>query len=307
MPRRPDIAPYRDAIRAAFPDVRVERCTYLAEGWDSVAVEVDGALVFRFPKRAEVAEWLAWEIRLTAALGPVLPVPIPRFTHVAPAAGGRLPFAGYPKLGGVRLDRAPELLDDHPALGAQLAAFLTALHRFPRERAVACGVPDTTWPGWVARWEALRDEVMPAADPLLTVAERAAAARRWAAFLAELRARDVAVTPVHHDLAAEHVLVAPDGARVTGVIDWGDAMIGDPALDFAGFFALGGAALVARLLVGYDRDADDRLPARAAWYARLGPFHELRFGLREHLPEHVAAGLAGIRQLLGGADRDATR
>lgn len=302
-----DIAPYRESIRAAFPELRVERCAYLAEGWDSVAVEVNGALVFRFPKRTEVAEWLAWEIRLTAALAPALPVPIPRFTHVAPAASGRPPFAGYPKLGGVGLDGAPGLLDAHPTLVAQLAAFLAALHDFPRERAVACGVPDTTWPGWVARWEAMRDEVMPAAAPLLTAGERTAAERFWAALLAELRSRDVAVTPVHNDLAPEHVLVAPDGARVTGVIDWGDAMIGDPALDFAGFAGLGGAALVGRLLAGYDRSADDRLPARAAWYARLGPFHELRFGLRMSLEGHVAAGLAGVRRLLGAADWDAPR
>jgi aminoglycoside phosphotransferase (APT) family kinase protein len=34
---------------------------------------------------------------------------------------------------------------------------------------------------------------------------------------------------IHGDLGAEHIFV--DGGRVTGVIDWGDAVIGDPDLD----------------------------------------------------------------------------
>jgi hypothetical protein len=34
---------------------------------------------------------------------------------------------------------------------------------------------------------------------------------------------------IHGDLGAEHVFV--DGDRITGVIDWGDAAIGDPAID----------------------------------------------------------------------------
>jgi aminoglycoside phosphotransferase (APT) family kinase protein len=37
------------------------------------------------------------------------------------------------------------------------------------------------------------------------------------------------LTFIHGDLGAEHVFV--DGDRITGVIDWGDAAIGDPAID----------------------------------------------------------------------------
>ena len=36
-------------------------------------------------------------------------------------------------------------------------------------------------------------------------------------------------TLIHGDLGAEHVFV--DAGRITGIIDWGDAAIGDPALD----------------------------------------------------------------------------
>ena len=49
---------------------------------------------------------------------------------------------------------------------------------------------------------------------------------------------------LHGDFAAEHVLLAQDGTP-TGVIDWSDAILGDPALDLAGLLHWGGAPLLA--------------------------------------------------------------
>jgi aminoglycoside phosphotransferase (APT) family kinase protein len=36
----------------------------------------------------------------------------------------------------------------------------------------------------------------------------------------------------HNDLGIENVLVDPDTAAVTGVLDWADAALVDPAYDF---------------------------------------------------------------------------
>ncbi len=79
----PATNPYRAAIAAAFPALPIRTMRFLAAGWDSTVWEVNGDLVFRFPKRAEVAEWLLREIALLPALAPVLPVPVPRFDYVA--------------------------------------------------------------------------------------------------------------------------------------------------------------------------------------------------------------------------------
>lgn len=49
---------------------------------------------------------------------------------------------------------------------------------------------------------------------------------------------------VHNDLWAEHILVDPRSGSVSGIIDWGDAVISDPAVDFASVY------LVRREVVG---------------------------------------------------------
>src|SRR5690349_14944800 len=95
--RSPDTVPVRRAIEAMFPELRVESAVFLGEGWDSSAWEINGALVFRFPKRAEVATWLRKEIDLLPDLAAALPAAIPTFTYVAPSGAPddpALPFVG---------------------------------------------------------------------------------------------------------------------------------------------------------------------------------------------------------------------
>ncbi|MYR63872.1 phosphotransferase, partial [Streptomyces sp. SID625] len=61
---------------------------------------------------------------------------------------------------------------------------------------------------------------------------------------AQLAARSHAAVLVHHDLKGEHLVLSPDG-RVRGVLDWTDAVIGDPAEDIAGLaLAVGSPAAV---------------------------------------------------------------
>ena len=58
----------------------------------------------------------------------------------------------------------------------------------------------------------------------------------------------------HGDLKAAHILV--EAGRLAGVIDWGDAVVGDPLWDIARFAHRADAGSVSLLLAGYD-------PARA--------------------------------------------
>src|SRR5262249_52882689 len=87
---------------------------------------------------------------------------------------------------------------------------------------------------------------------------------------------------VHADLGPEHLLV--ESGRLAGVIDWGDARIGDPALDYAW------------LLHGpfSDWDVDPELRRRARIYHRLAPWYEAHYGVFTAQPDHTEAGLAGI-------------
>ncbi|RJQ74462.1 aminoglycoside phosphotransferase family protein [Pseudonocardiaceae bacterium YIM PH 21723] len=84
-------------------------------------------------------------------------------------------------------------------------------------------------------------------------------------FLRELRTLPIRGL-IHNDLKGEHLLITPDG-RLSGVIDWADAIIGDLAEDVAGLvLSVGGMAAVRIALdAGYDLELCVRGLGIARW------------------------------------------
>ncbi|HEY0872301.1 MAG TPA: phosphotransferase [Vicinamibacterales bacterium] len=88
-------------IDAQFLELAPARVHLLGEGCDSVAFEVNGTWVFRFPKNADVARQLDFESRMLPMLAAHLSTPIPEFRYRgAPSDIYPYAFAGYPKLPG---------------------------------------------------------------------------------------------------------------------------------------------------------------------------------------------------------------
>lgn len=86
----------------------------------------------------------------------------------------------------------------------------------------------------------------------------------------------------HGDLKAGHLLV--DGDRLAGVIDWGDAVVGDPVWDIARFAHRADASSVSLLLEGYDPGemlVDDlawRIPLYGALWQLVDAIADHRLG-----------------------------
>lgn len=103
----------------------------------------------------------------------------------------------------------------------------------------------------------------------------------------------------HNDLGIEHVLVTPgpDGLAVSGVIDWGDAAITDPAYDLGLLLRdLGPGALRLALETYATRSRPDPGTAeRAVFYARCTLLEDLAFGLETGRAAYVAKSRAGWR------------
>jgi aminoglycoside phosphotransferase (APT) family kinase protein len=80
----------------------------------------------------------------------------------------------------------------------------------------------------------------------------------------------------HNDLGSEHVLI--DAGTVTGVIDWGDAAIVDPAYDFGLLLRDLGSGGFEAALAAYSRPVAG-LRERAWFYARCAVLEDLAFDL----------------------------
>jgi aminoglycoside phosphotransferase (APT) family kinase protein len=234
------------------------------DGWDFKVLILEDERVVRVPRSAASAEDLEKEARLLPALAPALPVEVPRFEHVS-----REPwFVVY------RLIRGVPLKDEDPD---GVRAFLEALHSFD------VGELAVPQPDWVGIYRRHAEDWRRVVLPLLDAGER----RRGDALLEEIEALSgFEPALVHGDLGPSHLLCR-DG-RLVGVIDWADAKIGDPAVDYA--WLLNGPFP--------DWDVDGDLRSRTLVYHRLGPWFEVEYGLRTERPEWVRSGLAGVMSRL---------
>ena len=288
-------------IRRCFPAFRVQSISYLSEGWSSTVWEVNGSHVFRFPKRPAIDSGLRKEIRLLPGLAPALSLPIPQFDFVwqgGPEYEGV--FVGYPKLPGVELlphdwttqtARAPR----------QLGEFLTSLHRFPLSLAMALGISGGDGTSWREEYQALYETVQRRVGPLLDEPTQDNLSRVWREFVDEPANFQFQPAPIHRDLCAEHILFDPGQGCITGIIDWEDAAIGDPAFDFTGLLGLG-PGFVQEAFAAYRGPRDGAMLNRARFYRAIVPCHETLFGLECGLPQHITAGLKELQDRFGRSD-----
>lgn len=178
--------------------------------------------VVRAPRRPTAAAALDTEARLLPVLGRHLPVSVPQ-----PAGRAALPEGGfcqvYPFIAG-RPVRRGEIVAGSP-LAAQVGRALAALHEVdPR------AVEDVGLPAYSA--DEYRQRRLSDVDRAAQTGHvPAALLARWERELEKVAQWRFVPTLVHGDLAREHVLVH-EGA-LSGIIDWADACVADPADDLA--------------------------------------------------------------------------
>lgn len=242
-------------------------------GWDARATLVDGRWVDRTPRRTEiepqlrreaaVLPWLAARLRL--------PVPIPRIVSERPLTLRHALIVGA---------ACPGTSASH---GAAVGDFLAQLHAVDSDEAVRRGARDAVTSFTEA--QGIRDRMERDVLPRLAAdvqAEAAALLRRMARPCDDPRL-------IHGDLGPEHIRVVDE--QVSGVIDWGDSGVSDPALDLAWTVYGSAPEFSEALLAAYG--PDDEVLARGRDWHLIGPWHEVLFGLDTAQPDYVESGLAG--------------
>jgi aminoglycoside phosphotransferase (APT) family kinase protein len=275
----------RELVDELFPQLGAHSVVAIEEGWDSLVLDVDSEWIVRVPRREPVREILELEVRLLPELAPALPVPIPRFEHVADGVRA----VAYRKLEGEPVDVS------RARFGAELGRFLSALHAFPVERARELGVAGHDR-GWHAHYDEFAHGLLGRVGGMLGD-DRPRAEEMISAYLDEPANFTFEPRLIHADLAPEHVLAR--GEELTGVIDWSDTIIGDPGLDFAWALNRTPPDFGEAVLRTYGSD-DPSLRDRALFFHRFAPWYHLHYGVYFDQPAYVESGLADVRSRLPG-------
>jgi aminoglycoside phosphotransferase (APT) family kinase protein len=281
----------REVLGRRRSDLARAPITYLGSGLDNAAYRVGSDLVARISTATHPAERSARvrrESRLLAAVADLSPLPVPR-PRLTAAEEGLLVCDWLP--GRPLLEAPPPMRAEHAAaVGGALGGLLAALHRLPVEDAVRLVDADDAPPAeWLEEARTLTARLGTAIPAL----HRAAVARFLGAPPPEPAAHRVLA---HDDLGIEHVLVDAGGLRITGVIDWTDAALTDPAVDLGRILRdLGPSALDAALTALRPPPGEQpELCLRAGFYARCLLLEDLAFGLDTCREAYVEKSLAGL-------------
>ena len=268
-PAHPPLPPgIRTAVLDRLPAADVESAWLLGEGIATRAYHVDdpsGPWVVRlsngYPEPWRWHGGRAYEVPLLRALAS-RGLPVPQEPFVVSGTGG-LPVAIVERRApGERLTSRPRG-KQRDRLAVQLAEFLTDLHAFPVSEAQSYGVASAP-----AAVDARHH--LDLAKPFLTDKVR----RGLDQEITTLEQEDLPRALVHRDIRAEHLYLDAKGDLV-GVIDFGDATVDDPALDFAKISRDFGNRFVHLLLTHYRGPAKEDLLARAQIYSRLDTLWEV--------------------------------
>lgn len=182
--------------------------------------------VLRIPRRREVMGRAAVEDRVLSLIAPYLSVAVPEWR-----VHGRnlIAYPLLPGLPGLEIDERGEALwrvdPSSESYARALGELIADVHAVDRKLALATGVTVRTPEQNRRAW---REDIARVSESF-TVAPHLLA--RWEAWLGEDSYWPEHSVLTHGELYPGHTMI--EDGRITGVLDWTTALIGDPARDFA--------------------------------------------------------------------------
>lgn len=228
-------------IRKTLPNLPIHSFHQDESGWDNVAIMINDEWLFRFPRKVEYAKKIPREKQLYDVLAPMLQtqqIEVPNYHILYENKEDTIPVCSYYKIIHGKPFTPSYLhnlsIHEKTKIVTQLATFLAAFHTVPITLAKEWGFQV----GQTAEyWKELYTKLKHYLFTTFTIEETKRLNTLFQTFLEQLYTSSSSHTVIHADLAHNHILFHPLLRYITGIIDIGDAQIGDPAFDFAGLYA----------------------------------------------------------------------
>lgn len=224
---------YLKLVRTNFPAITFQKARLITKGLDDDVLILDDKIAFAFPKKKlDCLEKFQREVKCLAILNQYVKTAIPNFKYFEKS----LLFGGYEYVDGQPISK--KLLEaltktERTTLAKQIARFLNELHSVPVSKFKRIETPT------IVAGDELNNHYKKLLKKLTGKIPQPTIDKFYKELVSSKQLLKWKKTIVHSDLTPEHVLYNFDRKKLAGIIDFGDVQIGDPAIDFCGFWEFG--------------------------------------------------------------------
>lgn len=250
-------------IKQGHPSVKEENIEVFDDGWDYVVFVVNNTQVFRFPRREDYVKTLPKEVAFLDKFSSQSPVKVPKLTLHKMSNG--TPYVTYSFIPGIQFKR--DVIQDYSQqelhdIAKQIGDFLTVLHAFPLETARTLGFEELDS---IKSWSDRLNKIKKVVYPHISETEQAWTTELFSDFIEMITQNPFENKLTHSDIMPEHIIVNPQTHQLSGIIDFSDMCIADPAYDFT-FLRKYGLDFLNTAYESCRLDKDDAFEKRRQFY-----------------------------------------
>lgn len=287
-----ELEAYESRIRKVAPEITIESMSLNREGLMNDIMIINGEVVFRFPKHEYSFKHLNDETKLLRLLRNYisLEIPLPLYQSEDVLAYRFIPGET------LRPDMLLRLAgDEQQIIANQLAQFFKELHGVPISEISDFEIPMADalmkYEGWMNVYQRIRDKVF----PLLLPHVREWATAHFESHLADKSNFQYELKIVNTDIPPYHIMFDRQMKRINGIIDFGCAGLGDPAIDFGIIIYNYGESFMKRFYQVYP-EAETYLK-RARFYAGAQEVRWLLTGIESNDPFWFAVHVGSAKDM----------
>lgn len=250
-------------IKQVCPDIDDEDIKIFDDGWNFVVCVVNNTQAFRFPRRQDYTKILPREVAFLEIFAKQSTIKVPKLSlHKMPSGGS---YVAYDFIPGVpfKKDIASTFNENElQEVAKQLGQFLSVLHTFPVEKAKELGFKELDSK---IEWSNRLNKIKKVVYPHISKSERLWVTKLFTEFVSMISQNPFQNRLIHSDIMPEHIIVNPKTHKLTGIIDFGDVEIADPAYDFT-FLKKYGQLFLDIVCANYSLPKDETFEKRRQFY-----------------------------------------
>ena len=282
----------------------------IAEGWNNRIYQIGKGYMLKTPLNHENARQLELEVRISRFLQGRISVPVPSFLHYGRMEDGNF-AALYRRLAGSNItnkeygrqeDRVkPEDLEE----GAR-REFFRDISRISMEimSIPVKQVPEIDRKGGTVLIKHYMDMLQLARDNIFNSIDRNSGIRIESYFKDMLKPEVFNFTPcfIHGDLGGWNILYDREAMKISGLLDWGNASVSDPAMDYSELVYDYGnefSTVFMKYMNGTGIKFHKGFLKRSDFYVRISGIIDALYGIEKQDDAYLKHGLDEIERAFG--------